>query len=586
MKNIIYGLFSILCITAISMQLNAQTPQWQSVTDSDGAENESITQLSEDQEGNVFVLGIYEGEFSYANQMYEYSGNANPGVGDAFLTKLSSDGVVIWSISINHPNTRIPTIAGLANDSEGNTYLCGILQPTAPGQMITIAGFEVAVNPPNLMYMCKIDADGNGVWIKQYKSGASGPAIFSAPSLGIDSEDKLILSGSFNGTLDFDGILLQEGAGTFGYFTTKFDSDGNVLWATSFGSANSQSNLIMTVAPDDGVLLGGAWSGDSLFLGDLVVVNDNPLVNDNYDRWAGKLNSDGEATALIREAVAGNPEYMFFPTERMVRPQGIAPGPNGGWMVLSLVYQPINIGGEEITGDGLLLTSYNFEGQLLSVEFIADLSPSSTFPLAPSSAIISDGNGNYFYGATFSTPEITIGAETFTNSGGDAGTTDAVIVHCDASGQTNYVVQIGDAENESISRLRLMSTGQIQVAGTYNSANLTLGNEILENTGFLTDDFFLGYLDFTSGTMNVGETRAVSVFPNPTGDFINIDLNSTELINCKVSVLDMNGRVVMQLIQTDCEVKRLDVSALENGSYILDIQGAESHYVSKFIVFK
>jgi hypothetical protein len=572
MRKINYYLFSALFLTAISIDLEAQTPVWQSATDSEGAENEYANRLSEDQEGNVFVAGNYSGDFSYAGQSFEHSGNETPGGFDAFLTKLSPDGTTLWSTSFGNTTFQVATFSGLVNDSEGNVYLCGILQPAAPGQMVTFAGFELTVNPPNLMYFCKIDADGNGIWIKEYAAGPNGFVLNVRPTLGIDSEDNLILGGSFVGTLDFDGTILSTvGMGQFDHYAGKFDSDGNTLWAKSFGSANTEQSLTMSVATDDGVLLGGAWSGDSLFLGDLFVVNDDPIVGDNYDRWIGKLNSEGEAIVLSREAVGGSFEFSTAPS-------AIAPAPNGGAMVLSRVNEPINIGGEEIAENGLLITNYNFEGELASVESIAHLTPRST--------MILDGNGNYFYGGTFSTPTIAIGSDVLTNAGGDAGTNDAVLIQCNATGETNYAFQIGDVEDDFISQLRMMSSGQLLVAGNYNSSSLTMGDETLENTGFLTDDFFLGYLDFTTGLIEWGEAKEISVYPNPTSNFLTIDVSFIELNNSEVSIFDMNGRVVLQPNIAVNAVNRLDVSHLENGIYVLDIQGAVAHYVSRFIVNK
>ncbi|MCZ4409839.1 T9SS type A sorting domain-containing protein [Cryomorphaceae bacterium 1068] len=571
MRKINYCLFSALYLSSLSMQVDAQTPEWQSVTESGGAESETARLISEDQDGNVFVAGNYSGDFSYAGQSFEYSENENPSGSDAFLSKLSPDGTTVWSINLGNPNTQLSYFSGLVNDFEGNTYLCGIIQPTVPGLMVSFAGFEVIANPPNSAFLCKIDADGNGVWIKTFSASGSDFLITVNPSLGIDSNDDLILGGSFTGTLDLDGTILSVIGNHFDHFTSKFDSDGNVLWAKSFGSSNTEQLLTLSVASDDGIFLGGSWSGDSLFLGDLVVVNDDPLVGDNFDRWIGKLNSDGEEILLSREAVGGSNPFL-------VNPAAIAPAADGGAMILSGVYNPITIGGEEISENGVLMTKYNFEGQLASVEFIAELTPSGT--------IIPDGNGNYFYAGNFTTPEITIGTDVFSNMGGATGTTDAVLIQCDENGATNYALQIGDVENESISRLRLMSSSQLLVAGTYNSSSLSLGGETLENIGFLTNDFFLGNLDFTTGLIEWNDAEEISVFPNPASDLLSIDLPSIERGNSKVSIFDMNGRVVYQANERMSKVKRLDVSFLENGIYVLDIQGAEAHYVSKFIVNK
>ncbi len=566
-KTKYYGL-SILFLLLISIPLNAQTPVWQSATDSEGVENEGVHLLSEDQMGNVFVVGNYTGDFSYAGESFEYSENTNGGASDHFLIKLSADGTPLWSITLGDASTQVSSITGLEHDSEGNTYLCGIIQPTAPGLMVSFAGFELTVNPPNLMYICKIDADGNGIWINEYAAGASGFVITIRPSLGMDGDDNLILGGSFTGTLDFDGTLLSAG-GQFDHFVGKFDSDGNNLWAKSFGSANTEQTLTMSVATDDGILLGGAWSGDSLFLGDLFVVNDDPVIGGNFDRWIGKLNSDGEAIVLNREVVSG--EYEHF-----VVPMAIAPASNGGGMFLSAVNEPINIGGEEITENGMLITNYNFEGQLESVESIPDLTPSRT--------IIPDGNGNYFYAGTFITPEITVGSEVFTNASGDAGTSDALLIQCNATGESNYGFQFGDVESESISRLRMMSTGQMLVAGKFSSSNLQLGDISLENSGFLTNDFFLGYLDFTSGILSANAIQRLSVYPNPSSFIVNIDLQEMSNEATTLRMFNSIGQEVYVANVSGQTLHQLSVDEFNPGFYLIELSNNENRYSSKVLI--
>ena len=86
--------------------------------------------------------------------------------------------------------------------------------------------------------------------------------------------------------------------------------------------------------------------------------------------------------------------------------------------------------------------------------------------------------------------------------------------------------------------------------------------------------------------MNVGlkefTRHKANIYPNPTSDIIKIALDKY-IENATLKVINVLGATVMQKENWNGEQMELDLSALENGVYILDIQHEEINYSTKVI---
>jgi hypothetical protein len=88
---------------------------------------------------------------------------------------------------------------------------------------------------------------------------------------------------------------------------------------------------------------------------------------------------------------------------------------------------------------------------------------------------------------------------------------------------------------------------------------------------FITD---LGSSITESKTINL------NVFPNPTTNFISIDLS--EFKNSKISILNINGKTVVTQNQTK-EIEKIDLYYLPKGVYFIEIKDDENTYFEKVI---
>jgi len=137
--------------------------------------------------------------------------------------------------------------ASIAVDASGNVYTVGGFQGTEdfnPGlgvnNLTAIGNSDV--------YISKIDAFGNFVWIKQI----GGALIENALSIKLDLVGNLYVSGGYQGTVDFNpnaGIYNITSVGPRDAFVVKLDVLGNFIWAKSMGGISAYTEPI-TIAVD------------------------------------------------------------------------------------------------------------------------------------------------------------------------------------------------------------------------------------------------------------------------------------------------------------------------------------------------
>jgi hypothetical protein len=121
----------------------------------------------------------------------------------------------------------------------------------------------------------------------------------------------------------------------------------------------------------------------------------------------------------------------------------------------------------------------------------------------------------------------------------------------------------------------------------YYNDTLSVGNINLINPNVSQNspsDLFVskwGYPVITSIQLN-SNTNKVELFPNPVSDYLQVKLNAG-LGNFNISIFDANGRKVTFLY--DEYSRRLDVSGLSSGIYLLNLKFNNSTYTTRFLKF-
>ncbi|MDX2173181.1 MAG: SBBP repeat-containing protein [Bacteroidota bacterium] len=197
--------------------------------------SDACNDVSIDGLGNVLCIGMFQNTVDFDPGPSTYTLQTNGGW-DIFVSKLDASGNFIWARSIG--GTGTDRGEGITSDASGNIYCVGTFinsvdfDPGPGNNILTATGTSRDV------YLLKLDASGSFSFVNQIGSNLDENAtdIFS-------SSTNLYISGSFQGTVDFDSgaaSYTSVAAGTsYDGYVTKVDLSGNFLGlATITGTLN------------------------------------------------------------------------------------------------------------------------------------------------------------------------------------------------------------------------------------------------------------------------------------------------------------------------------------------------------------
>jgi len=194
--------------------------------------------------GNIYTVGSFGGtcDFDPGPGMNERSSN---GDADVFLSKLSSQGELVW----------VYTFGGVASDNacavhvdtSDNLYVAGTFRQTVdfdPGPGLE----ERTSNGLKDVFLCCVSADGEFQWVRTW-----GGSSFDEPTkLEIWDETRILITGDFNGTCDFDpgpGLEERSPIGLQDCFLSVFNIAGDFQRVLVWGGAGH--DIVSGVAADE-----------------------------------------------------------------------------------------------------------------------------------------------------------------------------------------------------------------------------------------------------------------------------------------------------------------------------------------------
>ena len=265
--------------------------------------------ISLDNSGNVYTAGFFGGtvDFDPGPDTFNVTGSSYT----VFLSKLNNQGEFVWvktfaaksinSISIfndtsiylggtdgspNHDNSYVEKrdssgnlkwikrfdgvsdnfIYSISTDSGGNVYSTGCFHGLVdfdPG----IDTFDLVASSSAEIFVSKLNSDGELIWAKQMTCISPGSGYRSYGSdIIVDKDENICLTGSFNGTVDFDSgqgyDTLSISSGIINNpFVCRMDSSGNLIWAFAYYGSNYSSGNAIAVDDSNNYFIGGHFSG-------------------------------------------------------------------------------------------------------------------------------------------------------------------------------------------------------------------------------------------------------------------------------------------------------------------------------------
>ncbi|NOQ70570.1 MAG: T9SS type A sorting domain-containing protein [Crocinitomix sp.] len=220
-----------------------------------GESEDKVTSINVDEDYNVFISGSFEGEIDLNPELETYILSSS-GLFDGFIEKLNSDGDFVWGAQIG--GSSQDGVNSTIMDSEGNIYSTGYFINTVdfdPGVAIS----NLTSNGSTDTYVQKLDADGNFMWAKSAGgiSGDLGNSIEIDTENNIFITGDFQETVDFNpnaGTFNLTSV------GSGDIFIQKLDQDGEFIWAKAFGGSGSNVGKALAISIENDILLSGTFN--------------------------------------------------------------------------------------------------------------------------------------------------------------------------------------------------------------------------------------------------------------------------------------------------------------------------------------
>jgi len=219
-------------------------PQLQWSTYYGGANAEQLIALTTDAAGNVYGCGYTTSTANIATAgAYQFTYNAN---NDGFLVKFNANGTQAWATYFGGPGSE--QCNGLASDRNGNVYMTGSTSST------TGIAFNATVQTTNGggtndAFLAKFNSAGTIQW-STYIGGTGNDIGYSVVCDKWRSVYLVGATGSATAITAGTNIFDATENGTLNGFINRFDTSGNRIWGTYYGSGNFTSTYIYQASVD------------------------------------------------------------------------------------------------------------------------------------------------------------------------------------------------------------------------------------------------------------------------------------------------------------------------------------------------
>jgi hypothetical protein len=370
-------------------------------------------------------------------------------------------------------------------DKNGAIFLAGSFDETMDigGGVLTSAGGSD-------VYIARLNPSGGHVWSKRFGNVSSQ----AATGIAVDEEGNVLVTGSFQGTINFGGSVLSS-EGSDDIFVVKLNPSGNHIWSYSFGGVGSQVGLRVGWDSFEYVFLAGRFAGTlnlsdgpvtSQGLDDVFLAGLDPFGNLLWGKGLGGVGYDS-ALGMAIEPIAGDV------------------------VVTGRFATSIDFGDGALTSQGsddVFLARLDYFGGPLWSKRFGDAQAQS------GSAVALDPGGDIFLGGDFA-GSIDFGDGPLASAGG----MDIFVAKLSASGSPIWGKRFGDAAEQRVTSLSSDATGNVLLTG-YFQGNLDFGKGPLTSGG--GKDIFLAKLSPAGDPL--WTKRAGDAGLEQTGSSIAVDL--------------------------------------------------------------
>lgn len=281
-----------LCPFLAICQLN-QIP-WANDFGTTGGHDRAV-KVKVDEQGYIYTLG------SFLSQIHAEVGtlsgtvsHVSGGAGAMFISKMGSDGSLIWTKPFFMPVSSIYSHSIVPSDMEVNELGEVFVSGTFGGDFVIDYGFSNSMYTAEYGhdFLMKISTDGEFEWVKSWET--------KIKTIDLLSNGRLVVTGVFSGTIDLDpdtGVANVTSVYPKAFSIIMNSNQGTYISSSTFGevspTGSSLHGISETITNElDEMFITGTFSGSLHF--NTIQGGVDIVSNGDTDCFVLKLNSSGQ----------------------------------------------------------------------------------------------------------------------------------------------------------------------------------------------------------------------------------------------------------------------------------------------------
>lgn len=466
--------------------------------------------------GNVLIVGGCTSITDFGGGNFFTTANTR----DIFLAKFDASGLHQWSHVF--PNSVGNDEGyGVAADGSGNVFITGNFFSTVDfgsGSNLTSAGGAD-------IFLAKYGSDGSYQWSKRF--GTSGNETGYAVSA--DASGNVVVTGQFQGTVDFGGGPLVASGSSADIFVAKYDASGAHVWSKRFGSTQNDEAHGMDVDASGNVVITGSFQLSVDFGGGpLTSPTGLSMFLAKYDangahQWSKHFVGLGSE---IGNAVAIDAAANIVVTGQYAGNVDFGGGPLN-WVAASDCFIA------KFDANGVHQWSHGYGGSSSD----------------PAYGVAVDAAGNVAISGYFINTANFGGSDLTSNTGSN----DIYFARYSASGVHQWSQRFGNFQYDFGHAVAMNGAGDVFLAGEFNGP-VDFGGGPLDNEFEISQDIILA--KFGTTVTSVEETprsssASIAAYPNPFNPATTIRYTVTERGRVRLKIYDASGEHVVTLLNEE-----------------------------------
>ena len=529
-----------------------------------GNEGDEARSIAIDKDDNFYIFG-----YTLSTDLPTSSASFQDtlkGSYDTYITKFDSSGNHIWTTYLGGSNVEIASSIKTTNDN--HLIVLGYTNsndfPTSSGAYQTINAGQYDV------FIIKIDTDGNIIWSTLF--GGMGGEL--GIDVSIDLNNNILVGGQTNSS-NFPstaGAFQPLPLGGNDAFVAKFNSLGQLLWATCYGGTSTEDAHAITSDFENNVIITGMTNSSD------ITISPNALQSNNkgfFDIYIAKFSSSGN---FIWGTYFGGTNYDDIYGIHCDSSSNLYLA--GRTSSIDFETTPNAYQATKNNGIDACLFKLSKNGELIWSTYLGGNGDDFA------DKILIDRNNNVTTLINTLSDTISLPADTiFTNY--PINFEKAFILTLDSSGMPIWSAYFGGNSIDRAFDFKIATGGKLFFTGTTESINIPITNNAFQDSKKLYVDSYVGIIYsplFYSDTTNLNSSTKILnrqndflIYPNPANDYI----CTKEILSFfEFNIINLKGEILMS---ANTNRPCIDIKDLCSGVYILEIKNQETIIRKKII---